>query len=49
MTEPAAEGVPIAEYAQPIYESWDKQGLDPPEGYESWMAYHKDKGWRKIM
>ena len=43
MSEP--EGTPIAEYAKPIYESWDEQGLDPPGGYESWMAYRGAQDW----
>ena len=38
------DGVPIAEYAKPIYENWDARELPPPEGYESWMAYHAAKG-----
>lgn len=33
-------GVPIADYSRPIYEDWDARGLNPPKGYESWMALH---------
>lgn len=46
MSDP--KGVPIADYARPIYESWDARGLKPPEGYDSWMAYHADEGWNRV-
>ena len=31
--------MPIAEYAKPIYERWDKSKFTPPEGFASWMEY----------
>lgn len=33
------KGVPIVDFARPIYESWDKQQIVPPKGYETWVAH----------
>jgi hypothetical protein len=34
------KGTKFADYARPIYESWDEKGtVPPPKGYTTWINY----------
>ena len=33
------EGLSMRDYSRPIYKTWDKKGIKPPENYSSWVEY----------